>query len=85
MMLFNNQSKYTTALLVPNAEALVRWAKNNNISLRDPLGIEACLNEIESVINQYKEGGIYHDLFPSRWLPSTIVLLMSLLLWITGK
>jgi len=85
MMLFNNQSKYTTALLVPNGEALVRWAKNNNTSLKDPSGIEACLKEIESVINQYKEGGIYHDLFPSRWLPSTIVLLMSLLLWITGK
>ncbi len=27
MMLYNNQNKYTSALLVPNGEALTRWAK----------------------------------------------------------
>jgi long-chain acyl-CoA synthetase len=70
MMLYNNQNKYTSALLVPNGEALARWAKNNNIDLTDSKGLEAVLNEIESVINQYKQGGIYDDLFPSRWLPA---------------
>ena len=35
MMLYNNQNKYTSALLVPNREALVRWAKNQDISLSD--------------------------------------------------
>lgn len=75
MMLYNNQNKYTSALLVPNAEALASWAKSNNISLTESKGLEAVLNELESVINQYKQGGIYDDLFPSRWLPAAIAIL----------
>lgn len=75
MMLYNNQNKYTSALLVPNREALLRWAKNKNISLADVKGQEALLLEIESVINQYRQGGIYGDLFPSRWLPSAVAIL----------
>jgi long-chain acyl-CoA synthetase len=54
MMLYNNQNKYTSALLVPNGEALSKWAKNNNVSLTESKGLEAALNELESVINQYK-------------------------------
>jgi len=75
MMLYNNQNKYTSALIVPNAEALESWAKSNNISLTESKGFEAVLNELESVINQYKQGGIYDDLFPSRWLPTAIAIL----------
>lgn len=74
-MLYNNQDKYTSALLVPNKEALLRWAKSRNISLDNVKGQEAVLLEIESVINQYKQGGVYDDLFPSRWLPAAIAIL----------
>jgi len=74
-MLYNNQNKYTSALLVPNKDALLRWAKNQNINLSDIKGQEAVLLEIESVINQYKQGGAYDDLFPSRWLPAAIAIL----------
>jgi len=75
MMLYNNQNKYTVALLVPNGEVLARWAKNNNINLTESKGLEAVLNELESVINQYKQGGVYDSLFPSRWLPAAVALL----------
>ena len=75
MMLYNNQNKYTSALLVPNGEALTKWAKSNNVNLTESKGLEAVLNELESVINQYKQGGVYDDLFPSRWLPSAIAIL----------
>lgn len=75
MMLFNNQKKYTSALVVPNGDALVRWAKNKNIDLSDSKGLEAVLIELDSVISQYREGGQYSDLFPSRWLPSAIAIL----------
>ena len=75
MMLYNNQNKYTVALIVPNAEAINRWAKNHNISLYESQGLEAALNEMEVTVNQYKPGGIYDDLFPSRWLPSAIAIL----------
>jgi long-chain acyl-CoA synthetase len=75
MMLYNNQNKYTTALLIPNGEALSKWAKNNSINLTESKGPEAVLNELESVIDQYKQGGVYDDLFPSRWLPSAVAIL----------
>lgn len=74
-MLYNNQNKYTSAVLVPNKEALLKWAKSKNIGISDMKGEEAVLLEIESVINQYKQGGIYDDLFPSRWLPAAIGIL----------
>jgi long-chain acyl-CoA synthetase len=75
LMLYNNQNKYTSALLVPNGEALARWAKSNNININESKGIDAVLIELESVISQYKQGGSYDDLFPSRWLPSTIAII----------
>jgi long-chain acyl-CoA synthetase len=74
-MLYNNQNKYTSGLLVPNKESLQRWAKSKNISLSDVKGQEAVLLEIESVINQYKQGGSYDDLFPYRWLPAAIAII----------
>lgn len=75
LMLYNNQNQYTSALLVPNKEALERWAKNNHVNLADTKGQEAVLLEIESVINQYKKGGRFDHLFPSRWLPAAIAIL----------
>jgi long-chain acyl-CoA synthetase len=74
-MLYNDQNKYTSAILVPNKDALLRWTKNNNINLSDIKGQEAVLLEIESVIDQYKQGGEYGDLFPSRWLPAAIAII----------
>jgi long-chain acyl-CoA synthetase len=74
-MLYNNQNKYTSAILVPNKEALSRWAKNKNINLSEREGQEAVLFLIESVIDQYRQGGIYGDLFPSRWLPAATAII----------
>jgi long-chain acyl-CoA synthetase len=74
-MLYNDQNKYTSAILVPNKDALLRWAKGRSIDLSELKGQEAVLLEIESVINQYKQGGVYGDLFPSRWLPAAIAVI----------
>ena len=75
IMLYNNQCKYTSALLVPNREALAIWVKNNNIDPAEPGGVMAVLNLLESEIKQYKQGGVYDDLFPSNWLPAAVVIL----------
>lgn len=75
MMLYNNQNKYTTALLVPNGEALARWAKSKNIDTSGSQGLEAVLAELDSVIDQYMTGGQYDDLFPPRWLPAAVAVL----------
>ncbi|MFO7619671.1 MAG: AMP-binding protein [Bacteroidales bacterium] len=75
LMLYNNQNKYTTALLMPNGEALARWAKSKNIDLTNLKGLEAVLNELDTVISQYRAGGQHDDLFPSRWLPAAVGIL----------
>ena len=75
MMLYNNQNKYTSALVVPNGDTLTRWAKANDLSLDDSKSLETVLNKIESEIHKYKQGGVYGDLFPSRWLPSAVAIL----------
>jgi long-chain acyl-CoA synthetase len=75
MMLYNNQNKYTSALLFPNGDALGKWARNKNIDLAYEKGLEAVLTELDSVIGQYMPGGSYGDLFPSRWLPSAVAIL----------
>jgi long-chain acyl-CoA synthetase len=75
IMLYNNQCKYTSALLVPTREALAIWVKINNIDPAEPGGVVAVLNLLESVIKQYKQGGVYNDLFPSKWLPAAVVIL----------
>jgi long-chain acyl-CoA synthetase len=75
LMLYNNQNKYTSALLVPSGDALLKWAKEKNIDLNNSKGLEAVLIELDSVISQYRPGGSYDDLFPSRWLPSAIAIL----------
>ncbi len=75
LMLCNNQNKYTVALLVPNGEALARWAKNKNIDTSGSQGLEAVLAELDSVIDHYRTGGQYDDLFPPRWLPAAVAVL----------
>jgi long-chain acyl-CoA synthetase len=60
IMLYNNQSPYTIAIIVVD--------KNNPLS-KDDL-INAVLQEIE----KYKGKGEYSGLFPERWLPATFIL-----------
>lgn len=75
LMLHNNQDKYTSALLVPNKEALIRLLKERNLKPADPGNLEAILLELEAEISRYKPGGPYADLFPSRWLPAAIAII----------
>lgn len=75
LMLYNNQSPYTVALLVPNKESLMRWAKNNNHSLRETEGQKAILNLLQDEINKFKKGGEFEGEFPERWLPAAVAVL----------
>ncbi len=75
IMLFNNQSPYTVALLVPNKETLLNELKMKNISPGDKEGYEEILRLLLAEINQYFEGGKYEGLFPKRWLPAAIAVL----------
>ena len=64
-VLYNNQSPYTTALIVPNAAEL----KKLNV---DP---EQAALLIEKVLNEYRKGGKHEHLFPHRWIPSSFAVI----------
>lgn len=74
VMLYNNQSPYTIALIVPNKEAVKKYLKEKNLSHHNKEGQVAAIKLFEDEINQFKDGK-YKDMFPSRWLPSSFALL----------
>ncbi len=75
IMLYNNQSPYTVALLVPNRDAALQWLKERKLSCRTSEGREAVLRMLESEIDAYRERGPHAGMFPSRWLPSAMAVL----------
>jgi len=75
ILLYNNQSPYTVALIVPNRDNCLQWLKEKNLSCHTAEGGEAVLHMLESEIDAYRDGGRYAGMFPSRWLPSAIAVL----------
>jgi long-chain acyl-CoA synthetase len=75
VMLYNNQSPYTSALLVPARDAVLRWLKGRGLSARTPEGQEAVLELLEGEVSKFRDGGECAGMFPSRWLPSAIAVL----------
>jgi long-chain acyl-CoA synthetase len=75
IMLYNNQSPYTVALVVPNKEVLRAWMRGHNHDIHTIDGQDAALRLLDSEINEYKTGGIYAGIFPERWLPSAVAVL----------
>ncbi len=75
VMLYNNQSPYTAALLVPNKDAVLRYVQENGITLATPEGEDAVLRLLEQQVGAYRTGGEYAGMFPERWLPSAVAVL----------
>ena len=75
VMLYNNQSAYTTAVLVPNKEALKRYLAHLNLNLDTEEGRKAAVKKLESELVKYRKGGEFEGMFPERWLPTTFAVL----------
>lgn len=75
VMLYNNQSAYTTALIVPNKEQLKRRLAEDGLTLDTEEGRIAALRRIEKAVNKFKKGGEFEGQFPERWLPSCFAVL----------
>lgn len=75
VMLYNNQSAYTTAVIVPNRDQLIRKLKEQGLSLDTEEGRKVALQKLESELNKYKKGGEFEGMFPERWLPSCFAVL----------
>ena len=71
IMLFNNQSSYTVALIVPSKEALKRALPNYDA----PEGKKAAIELIQQSVNAFRKGGECQGLFPERWLPAAFAIL----------
>jgi long-chain acyl-CoA synthetase len=75
VMLYNNQSTYTVALVVPNKENVVNYLKSRDLTTHTEEGQDAALKLIESEIGQFKKGGPFEGEFPERWLPAAVAVL----------
>ena len=75
IMLYNNQSPYTVALVVPNKDYLLNDLKQKNLTTGSEEGQDAALRLIASEIGQFKSGGRFTGEFPDRWLPAAIAVL----------
>jgi len=75
MMLYNNQNPYTSAMIVPDIDAINRDLKKQGIEPGTEEGDNESLQMILNEINEFKKGGQYEDMFPDRWLPATFVVL----------
>ncbi len=75
VMLYNNQSAYTTAVVVPNRDQLARKLKEQGLDLATEEGRKIALQKLDSELNKYKKGGEFEGMFPERWLPSCFAVL----------
>ena len=71
VMLYNNQSPYTVALIVPSKDALKRALPNYDT----PEGKKAAVELIQQSVNAFRKGGEYQGMFPERWLPAVFAIL----------
>ncbi|MBR4929641.1 MAG: AMP-binding protein [Bacteroidaceae bacterium] len=75
VMLYNNQSNYTTAVIVPNRDQLIRTLKAQGLDLSTEDGRKAALQILDGEMNKYKKGGDFEGMFPERWLPTCFAVL----------
>lgn len=77
VILYNNQNAYTTALIVPNKEALKRYVhrKKPHLQWDTREAKELALNKLQREINDYRKGGKYEGMFPERWLPAAVAVI----------
>ena len=72
IMLYNNQSPNTVALVVPNRQELSGFLKKSNLSLQTSEGQMAALRFLEAEIGSFRRQGTHARFFAGKWLPSAL-------------
>lgn len=75
VILYNNQSPYTIALIVPNKENIKRALAAKNLDLTTEEGCKVAVELVKADVDRFKKGGDLEGMFPERWLPSTFAVL----------
>ena len=71
VMLYNNQSPATAALIVPNREHLRRLG----FDLQSKTGCRDAIRQIQTEVSAFRAGGEHQGMFPERWLPAILAIL----------
>ena len=74
-ILYNNQSPYTSGLIVPNKQALKDYLKHKGVESGSIEGYKLMLEKINKELMSYRHGGRHEGLFPERWLPAVVGIL----------
>ncbi len=72
ILIYNNQSPFTGAIVVPNRDALRRELTSRNVA--EAQRAEVAAEIIGAEIDNYRAGGIYAGEFPERWLPAGLAI-----------
>ncbi|MDR1102133.1 MAG: long-chain fatty acid--CoA ligase, partial [Tannerella sp.] len=75
LLLYNNQSPYTVALLVPNRKRLLEKLAHQHLDLKTEEGKTEAIRIIRHQLDRFRKGGDLDTLFPSRWLPTAFAIL----------
>lgn len=75
VILHNNQSPYTIALIVPNKDNIKRALSAKGLDLGSEEGRRAAVELVKADVDMFKRGGEHEGMFPERWLPSTFAVL----------
>ena len=71
-VLYNNQSTYTSCLIVPNKLACLKYLEEEGMKADSIEGCKLILTKIGGEILKYRKGGTFEGLFPERWLPAVM-------------
>ena len=75
VMLYNQQSPCTIALVVPAIEAIRTTLRKQSLTLDTEAGQDASIRLIQDSLNAYRREGSHAGLFPDPWLPMTFAIL----------
>lgn len=78
VILYNSQNAFTIALIVPNKEAMKRFAnahQHHHQGWNTVEGKKHAIEELNREIAQFRKGGHFAGMFPERWLPASFAIL----------
>ena len=70
IIIYNNQSPYTSAIVVPNRDAMRQILAGNS----DEESLRKAAKAIGAEVDKYRTGGQYADEFPDRWVPGALAI-----------
>ncbi len=76
ILIYNNQSPFTGAIVVPNRDALLRELEARGTAPAERAATAAAI--LGGEIDRYRSGGIFAGEFPERWLPAGLAIVDEL-------